>query len=51
VVDPGEGCRFRWRCPLAIDICHAVTPRLEPLAPDHSAACHVAAMSTVDAKG
>jgi peptide/nickel transport system ATP-binding protein len=49
VVDPGEGCRFRWRCPLAIDVCHVVTPLLEQLAPDHSAACHVAKMSTVDA--
>jgi peptide/nickel transport system ATP-binding protein len=51
VVDPGEGCRFRWRCPLAIDVCHVVTPLLEQLAPDHSAACHVAKMSTVDANG
>src|SRR6516225_736792 len=29
VVDPTPGCRFRWRCPLAIDICHKVTPALE----------------------
>src|SRR2546425_2175375 len=42
VVDPGEGCRFRSRCPYAIDECHAVTPRLRVLRPEHEAACHVA---------
>jgi peptide/nickel transport system ATP-binding protein len=42
VIDPVPGCRFRWRCPLAIDECHRVTPELSPLAPDHEAACHVA---------
>jgi len=42
VIDPGEGCRFRERCPLAIDECFAVTPRLRTLAPRHEAACHVA---------
>jgi peptide/nickel transport system ATP-binding protein len=42
VIDPTPGCRFRFRCPLAIDICHSVTPELAELAPGHSAACHVA---------
>ena len=42
VIDPGEGCRFRARCPFAIDRCAAETPRLRPLAPAHDAACHVA---------
>jgi peptide/nickel transport system ATP-binding protein len=42
VIDPAPGCRFRWRCPLAIDECHRVTPELSELAPDHEAACHVA---------
>ncbi len=41
VIDPGEGCRFRWRCPLAIDVCARVTPLLRPAAPLHEAACHV----------
>jgi peptide/nickel transport system ATP-binding protein len=41
VIDPGEGCRFRWRCPLAIDVCAQITPRLRPTAPLHEAACHV----------
>jgi len=42
VIDPTPGCRFRWRCPLAIDVCHSVTPELSELAPAHAAACHVA---------
>jgi peptide/nickel transport system ATP-binding protein len=42
VIDPAPGCRFRWRCPLAIDECSQVTPELSELAPDHDAACHVA---------
>jgi peptide/nickel transport system ATP-binding protein len=47
VVDPGEGCRFRGRCPLAIDECAVVTPRPVELAPAHEAACHVAARAAV----
>jgi peptide/nickel transport system ATP-binding protein len=43
VIDPTPGCRFRWRCPLAIDECHQLTPQLRELLPDHAAACHVAA--------
>ena len=27
VIDPTPGCRFRWRCPLAIDTCAQVTPQ------------------------
>ncbi len=42
VINPGEGCRFRWRCPFAIDQCAEVTPRLRPMGPAHDAACHVA---------
>jgi len=42
VIDPAPGCRFRWRCPLAIEKCHAVTPVPLELAPGHEAACHVA---------
>jgi peptide/nickel transport system ATP-binding protein len=43
VVDPVPGCRFRWRCPLAIDTCHQITPDPAELAPGHQVACHVAA--------
>jgi oligopeptide/dipeptide ABC transporter ATP-binding protein len=42
VIDPAPGCRFRWRCPLAVERCHTVTPQLSQLAPGHEAACHVA---------
>ena len=28
MIDPAPGCRFRWRCPLAIEECHRVTPEL-----------------------
>ncbi len=43
VVDPKPGCRFRDRCPIAIDLCHRVTPKRVELSPGQSAACHVAA--------
>jgi len=42
VVDPGEGCRFRSRCPYAIERCAVETPRLRLLRTSHEAACHVA---------
>jgi peptide/nickel transport system ATP-binding protein len=42
VIDPVPGCRFRWRCPLAIDQCHQATPDMVELGPQHAAACFVA---------
>ena len=42
VIDPTPGCRFRWRCPLAVDRCHTETPALRELRPRHQAACHLA---------
>ena len=42
VIDPEPGCRFRWRCPIAISTCAEVTPALTELGPRHEAACHVA---------
>jgi peptide/nickel transport system ATP-binding protein len=42
VIDPVPGCRFRWRCPLAIETCGQVTPVLAELEPSHDVACHVA---------
>lgn len=43
VIDPGEGCRFRWRCPYAEERCAASTPVLAPIEAGHNVACFVAA--------
>jgi peptide/nickel transport system ATP-binding protein len=48
VVNPGEGCRFRWRCPYRVAICDEVTPELLPVGPAHLAACHVATGVTAE---
>jgi peptide/nickel transport system ATP-binding protein len=48
VIDPEPGCRFRLRCPLAIEECHRVTPGLRLLHADHAAACHVAGVGSPD---
>jgi peptide/nickel transport system ATP-binding protein len=49
VVDPGEGCRFRPRCPLAIARCTSETPLLRGLGPARLAACHAAEPDPEDA--
>jgi peptide/nickel transport system ATP-binding protein len=51
VVDPGEGCRFRQRCPYAIQECAVVTPLLRLLRPGHEAACHVATSDVTNVVG
>jgi peptide/nickel transport system ATP-binding protein len=43
VIDPGPGCRFADRCPLAREVCRTTTPPLLELKPGILAACHVAA--------
>src|SRR3954447_84812 len=48
VINPTEGCRFRWRCPLAVEKCDQVTPRLTPIGATH-VACHVVADKAQDA--
>jgi peptide/nickel transport system ATP-binding protein len=42
VVNPKPGCRFQPRCPVAIEACRDITPRLGEVAPGQFAACHVA---------
>ena len=48
VVDPKEGCRFRARCPYAIERCESETPLLRPIGIHRLAACHVAEADQVD---
>ncbi len=51
VIDPGEGCRFRRRCPYAIEECAAVTPHRRLVRPGHVAACHVATADLEEESG
>jgi peptide/nickel transport system ATP-binding protein len=45
---PPEGCRFRPRCPFAIEKCHE-TPPLAPAEPGHLVSCHrVAEIEALD---
>jgi oligopeptide/dipeptide ABC transporter ATP-binding protein len=44
-INPPSACRFRTRCPIAIEKCSKIEPVLEEYAPNHWAACHLAAKS------
>jgi oligopeptide/dipeptide ABC transporter ATP-binding protein len=38
-INPPSGCRFRTRCPYAIDACSKIVPELREITPGHTAAC------------
>ncbi|WP_099159294.1 ABC transporter ATP-binding protein [Virgibacillus ndiopensis] len=40
-INPPSGCRFRTRCPMAMEVCSKVTPEWQEYSKDHWVACHL----------
>jgi oligopeptide/dipeptide ABC transporter ATP-binding protein len=40
-IDPPSGCRFRTRCPFAMDVCISAAPVPVTVSPGHTVACHL----------
>ncbi|WP_106495919.1 ABC transporter ATP-binding protein [Lentibacillus sp. Marseille-P4043] len=40
-INPPSGCRFRTRCPFAMDVCAKVVPEFQEYKKDHWVSCHL----------
>jgi oligopeptide/dipeptide ABC transporter ATP-binding protein len=48
-IDPPSGCRFRTRCPFAMDVCSQLAPVPVTIDDTHSVSCHLYAEADADA--
>ncbi|MGL6119105.1 MAG: oligopeptide/dipeptide ABC transporter ATP-binding protein [Fusobacteriaceae bacterium] len=40
-INPPPGCRFKSRCPYAMDVCQSIDPELKEISAGHKVACHL----------